>query len=419
MSAGASNPPVSPKRERAARGWVIVGVLFLCTLLVQGIALGGIVIFDDRVLEALGSSRSAFKFRDLLYLLSTSFSCLGMAWLVEKVGVRLVLSMGLVALSGVMLGYSVVASLAQLYLLQVLLGFAYACIHVVVLMIVVSRWFPGDDPRRGIAIGICVSGASCGAVVMAQVASGLLAALPSWRQVFPVMAVLPFFVLPLIWMAVATPNDEDRDNWRVSRDGAFGFSFQLFFRRSTAVIMAAVVPVFYVSACVASHAVLMLTDRGLSTAVAAGAVSMIFTFGLIGKFSSGFLLLRLSLDRAWLMMSAFMLAGSLLLFAFPAQAYLPGLALCGLGWGGCFPLAQLKIAAVYPGPALAQVLGLFVVFESFGSALGAWLTAVLYDGLGGYSVPFLINCVLLAVGIAASLREARMRNRQRAASIQN
>jgi len=233
------------------------------------------------------------------------------------------------------------------------------------------------------------------------------------------MAVLPFFVLPLIRMAVSTPNDEDRDNWRVSRDGAFGFSFQLFFRRSTAVIMAAVVPVFYVSACVASHAVLMLTDRGLSTAVAAGAVSMIFTFGLIGKFSSGFLLLRLSLDRAWLMMSAFMLAGSLLLFAFPAQAYLPGLALCGLGWGGCFPLAQLKIAAVYPGPALAQVLGLFVVFESFGSALGAWLTAVLYDGLGGYSVPFLINCVLLAVGIAASLREARMRNRQRAASIQN
>lgn len=399
---------VATRLERKPRAWIIVGLLFLCTMLVQGTALGGIIVFDDKVLSALGSSRGDFKFRDLLYMLATSFSCLGMAWLVEKIGVRMVLTLGLVALSCVLLGYSAVSSLTQLYLLQMLLGFAYACVHVVVLMIVLSRWFGMDDPRRGIAVGICVAGASCGAIVMAQVASGLMASLP-WRQVFPIMAVLPFFVVPLVWLIVDTPDDEDKGNWRVSRDGAFGFSFRLFFRRSTAVIMAAVVPVFYVSACAVAHAVLMLTDQGLSTAMAAGGVSLIFTLGLAGKFSSGFLLLRLTLDRAWLLMSSFMLLGSLILVAFPAQGYLAGLALIGLGWGGCFPLAQLKIAAVYPGPALAQVLGLFVVFESFGSALGAWLTAVMYDGLGSYTVPFVINCLLLAGGIAASVFEARMR----------
>jgi cyanate permease len=230
-----------------------------------------------------------------------------------------------------------------------------------------------------------------------------------WRDVFPIIACLPFAAIPLVWLIVRTPDDANKGNWLVSRDGALGFSFQLFWRKSSAILMVALVPVFYVSACMASHTVLMLTDRGLSTATAAGAVSLIFTFGLIGKFGSGFLLLRMSLERAWLMMMICMLVGSLLLALFPTHAYLPALAFLGLGWGGCFPLAQLKIGVVYPGPALAQVLGLFVVFESFGSAAGAWLTAVMYDALGGYGVPFALNVVLLTAGIAASVGEARMR----------
>jgi MFS family permease len=407
-----------PASSRDARHvWVIVAVLFACTFVVQGMALGGIVVFDDRMLAALGTTRGAFKFRDLVYMLATSTSCLGMAWLVEKLGVRVVISLGLVALVGVLLGYSQVTTLTQLYLLQALLGFAYACIHVVVLMIVVSRWLGVDDPRRGIAIGICVSGASCGAALTAQLSSGLLAHIP-WRHAFPVLAFLPVLVLPLVWLVIRPPADANRDSWLVSRDGALGFSWQLFAQRKSLMLMIALVPVFYVSACDASHVVLMLRDRGLSTTVAAGAVSLIFSLGLVGKFGSGFLLLRLSLDRAWLLMMSCMLVGSLLLAVFPEQAYLPGLALVGLGWGGCFPLAQLKISAVYPGPALAQVLGLFVFFESFGSAGGAWFTGLMYDRFGGYSVPFALNCALLAAGIVASLAEAHMRLRHRGNSIQ-
>lgn len=416
MSAADSIAAAAERPRRDWRVWLIIATLFLCTFLVQGIALGGIVLFDDRVLAALGTTRSAFKFRDLIYLLATSFSCLGMAWLCEKIGIRSVITVGLIALACVLLGYQQVTSLTQLYLLQALLGFSYACVHVVVLMIVVTRWFSLEDPRRGIAIGICVAGASCGAVVMAQLSSAMLAQMP-WRNVFPILACFPFVAMPLVWIFVRTPEDANKGSWLVSRDGALGFSFALFARRSSAILMVALVPVFYVSACIASHTVLMLTDRGLSTASAAGAVSLIFSLGLVGKFGSGFLLLRLSLERAWLLLMSCMLAGSLLLAIFPAQAYLPALALIGLGWGGCFPLAQLKIGVVYPGPALAQVLGLFVVFESFGSAAGAWLTAVMYDTLGGYGLPFALNCGLLAAGIAASVIEARMRLSHRSESI--
>ncbi len=399
------------------RVWAIVAVLFLCTFLVQGFALGGIVVYDDRIVKALQVSRGAFKFRDLVYLLSTATSCLFMAPLVARFGVRAVITAGLLAMSCVMLGYAHVSELVQVYLLQALLGFSYGCTHVVVLMIILSRWFGHTDPKRGIAMGICVSGASCGAIFIAQLVARLLAHMP-WRDTFPILACLPVVVIPLVWLVIRTPEDAQRGQWRISTDGAPGFSFKLFWRRSTAILMAALVPVFYVSACIAGHAVLMLRDRGLSTATAAAGVGLFFSFGLIGKFGSGFLLLRLSLERAWLLLMGAMLAGMLLLTFLPTQAYMAGLALVGLGWGGCFPLAQLKIGASYPGPALAQVLGLFVFFESFGSSAGAWFTGLMYDGFGGYTVPFAINCALLVGGIAASILEARMRLRQTDQSIQ-
>ena len=77
------------------------------------------------------------------------------------------------------------------------------------------------------------------------------------------------------------------------------------------------------------------------------------------------------------------------------------LALIGLGWGGCFPLAQLRVAELYPGPGLARVLGVFVMCEAFGSASGPWLTGVLFDRFGSYHWPLIVNVVsLLGAGLA-------------------
>lgn len=403
----------SPRERRY--GWAVVAALFLAILPVQGLALGGIMIFDDRLLNALDVSRAAFKFRDLVYILATSFSCLVMAALCEKMGVRNVVLLGLAVLTAVMLGYHWVDNLPALYFLQAMMGFSYACIHVVVLMVVLTRWFPGEDPRRGIALGLCVAGASGGAVLMSQLVAWLMAQM-AWRDVFLWLAVLPLLVAPVVFLVVRTPRDEMAGDWRVSRKGLFGFSTELFFRPIAGMLMLALVPVFYVSSCVVSHTVLMLTDQGLGTATAAGGMSAIFIAGVIGKVGSGFLLLRIRLRHAWLALASCMLAGSVLLWLWPETSYIAGLSLVGLGWGGCFPLAQLKIAEAYPGPALAQVLGLFVVFESLGAAGGIWLTALIYDVTGGYSVPFAINTVLLIGGLVAAVAADRMQARSKSSA---
>lgn len=399
LSDRADRPMAAPRSERHV--WVIVGALFTAALLIQGTALGGITIFDDRILRDLDITRSTLKFRDLIYIFTASISCLFMARLCASIGARAVVAIGLVCFSVVMLGYSAATSVAMIYGAHALLGFAYACVHVVVLMVVITRWFPLGDPRRGIALGICVAGGSCGAIVTSQAIAALLAGLP-WRQVFQVLALVPCALLPLT-LLIRTPRDAAFGSWGVGSGQSLGFSFRMIATRPAMAMMLAIVPTFYVSSCAASHTALMLRGQGLNLAAAATGVGAMFSAALIGKFGSGFLLLRLRLQTAWLIAMGLMITGSTLLVVAPGSASLPALAIMGMGWGGCFPLAQLKIAEIFPGDALARVLGAFVVFESIGSAAGAWLTALMFDASGSYTLPFTVNIALLVAGFIASI----------------
>jgi predicted MFS family arabinose efflux permease len=40
---------------------------------------------------------------------------------------------------------------------------------------------------------------------------------------------------------------------------------------------------------------------------------------------------------------------------------------------------------------------LFVLIESIGSAMGAWLTALMVDGSGNYALPLAVNAGLIAL----------------------
>lgn len=392
-------------------GWIVVGVLFLTSLLIQGTALGGITMFDDRVLDALGVSRGALKFRDSIYIVSTALACLGIGWVCERIGIRAVIVIGLGLLCVFFLGYSVVQSVYMIYVLHALLGCAFATAHVVVTVTVFQRWFGGDDPRRGIALGISAAGASFGAVVLSQLIALGLGKLP-WRELMVALIALPILLMPVVWFFVRPPQPKAEDPWglAVRRAGQqVGFSFSSVLNLDGLLLLLSIVPIFYVSSCISSHVVLLLRDQGLSLAVAAGGVGSMYLFGLIGKGSSGFLLLRMRLGVAWAMFSLLALAGTILLALFPSTAYSPAIALIGLGWGGCFPLAQLRIADQYPGPGLARVLGVFVLCDGVGAAVGAWLPGYLFDRLGSYGVPLWINGAFLTVGLLAFVTLLRRR----------
>jgi MFS family permease len=386
-------------RVRFSYGWIVVAALFAIAVLVQGIALGAMTLFDEKLLAALEVNRGAFKLRDALFLLSTAISCLMLGRICELFGVRRTMVLGLATLSLVLLGYSFVPSLPVVYLLHMLLGFSLSTAHVVMILIILSRWFEAEDPRRGIALGIAVSGASCGAVLMSHLVAAWLALL-DWITVFRVLALLPIPAVPLVLFLVRPPRSGTDQGWLLGGAAGpanLGQALSAVLRsRSALLLLLGIVPIFYVSAAIATNTVLLLRGLGLSLQVAAAGVGTMFLFGLVGKISSGFLLLRLRLTTCWLAFVSAMLAGSLLLWGAALPAHSIGIALIGLGWGGCFPLAQLRIASVFDGPNLPRILGIFVVLESLGSASGTWLMGALYDLSGSYSLPLAVNAALLA-----------------------
>lgn len=392
---------------RFSYAWLLVALLFCNAMAVQGLMIGGITVFDGHLLEALGVSRGALKLRDSIFLFSTAISCLLLGTICERLGVRRTMVLGLLVFSASMLVYSTTPPLWGIYLLHGVLGFSLATAHVVMIMIVLSSWFGAADPRRGIALGIAVAGASCGAVVVSQAVAAALQHY-AYPVVFRMVALPPLLLVPLVLLLMRPPRSGDSPGWNLQRGArafaGFGAALRtLGSSRIAGFMLVAIVPTFYVSACIAQHTVLLLRDQGLSLQQAATGVGTMFVFGLLGKLGSGFVLLRLPLARTWLLFLALTLLGSLLLWALPTVAHGPAIAMIGLGWGGCFPLVQLWIAAAFPGPSLSTVLGIFILLETCGSAAGAWLTGVMFDSTGSYDLPLAINAGLLALAIVATL----------------
>ena len=415
-AAGATTTPSGAVRDpdvvglggfRFSYAWLVIATLFCTSLVVQGVMLAGITVFDGHLLEALQVSRGALKLRDSIFLFSTAISCLLLGTVCERLGVRRTMVAGLVILSLAMLVYSTTPPLWGIYLLHAVLGFSLATAHVVMIMIVLSTWFAIDDPRRGIALGIAVSGASCGAVVVSQLIAAGLAVFP-YPVVFRMLAVPALLLIPLVLLVVRPPRRAGIAGWNLARAGTATEGLRQAIvtvarSRVALLLLLAVVPIFYVSACIAQHTVLLLSDQGLSLQQAAGGVGTMFVFGLLGKFGSGFVLLRLPLARTWMLFLSLMFAGSVALWLFPRVAHTPSIALIGLGWGGCFPVTQLWIAASFPGPNLSRVLGLFILLETVGSAAGAWLTGLMFDSTGSYALPLAVNAGLLAFSCVITL----------------
>ncbi len=158
-----------------------------------------------------------------------------------------------------------------------------------------------------------------------------------YPTVFRLLAVPGLLLIPLVLWVVRPPSHDGGGTWNLARGQSSGEGFAQAVRtvatsRVAALLALAVIPIFYVSACIAQHTVLLLRDQGLSLQAAAAGVGTMFVFGLLGKIGSGFVLLRMPLARTWTLFLALMFVGSLALWLYPRVAHGPAIARIGLGW---------------------------------------------------------------------------------------
>ena len=191
--------------RRVHYAWVVLAVGFFGLLAAQGarLAFGAFVVPWE---EDFGASRGAVSSVSMVSFLVYGLSQPLMGRLVDRFGVRLVFSSG-VLLVGVSLGAAALArstfQLALVYGLVASLGFGAA--SNVAAGVAVTRWF---DARRGLAFGVIEAGFGAGQLVLVPGSLLLIEAL-GWRAALAIVGAFAALVaFPVLALFLRSSPDE-------------------------------------------------------------------------------------------------------------------------------------------------------------------------------------------------------------------
>ncbi len=273
----------------------------------------------------------------------------------------------------------------------------------------VARWFVR---RRGLMTGIVVSGVGFGIVVIAPLASWIIAAY-GWRP-----AYITIGIMTLVLIIVAAqflrrdprqigqlPYGETEAGQENLVPEARDFSYREAIHARQFWMVAAIYfgYGFYLHTLtvhIVSHAV----GLGIS---AASAANILATFGAISI--PGRLIMGSASDRIGIKYSLVFVLGLMLVALLWLQLarelwmlYLFG-AVFGFAYGGLSCLQSLTAAKLFGLSSLGVIVGTLSFSFTSGGAVGTVLAGYIFDVTGSYSLAFLISAIMALVGCVLAL----------------
>lgn len=379
---------------------------FVVIWVTNALTLAGINVFDAALLETLGVERGPLKFGDTIQLLVSGALAPVGGWVADRYGVRPVMIAGILLLSVGLFGLGRVDSLAGVYLMRALMGAALAGAGLVICVTIVSRWFVA---KRGLALGLMLSGTSLGNALIPQLNTALIAG-HGWRGALSLISLIPLLLLPLIVFAIRewpqrmglTAYGVEEAGPVTARGGRSGVEFADALRTANFwLIGIAAFCTFYSILGVSANLFLYMSDLGFAPADAARAYFPLFVMGLAGKITAGALADRFPRKAVFGACLTLMLAGGALLSTLDPGLAGAALYLFGFGWGGNYTMLQGLVADVFGARALGRILGGITVLDATGGALGPWVTATLFDVSQSYRSGFLLIAALVAAALVS------------------
>jgi MFS family permease len=389
-------------------GWVVVGAAFTVLFLAYGVqyAFG---LFFTALTEEFGWSRASLSGVFSLYAASYAFFGLFAGRLTDRWGPRAVVALG-GGFLGLGLGLSGgVQNLAPLYATYLVAAVGMSTAYVPCTA-TVARWFAA---RRGLAVGLAMSGASLGTFAVPPLVALLLAEV-GWRRAYVLLGVgLALSLGLLAGLFVRDPRDRELAPYGVGPPAAptttleNGWPLRRIVRhRSFALLVATYMmtwtPVFMPPV----HLVPLARDLGLSAVVGAAALSALGAGSLAGRLAMGAISDALGPRPAL----AISLALQALSFASLAGAVGPVTLLAaatafGFGYGAVSTLMPAVVTDFY-GPAHAgSLVGLIFGLAGPAGGVGPVLAGWLFDTTGSYVTAFGLaaglNLVALTLAVLA------------------
>jgi MFS family permease len=270
----------------------------------------------------------------------------------------------------------------------------------------ISAWF---EARRGLALGIAMTGLGIGAALVPQIARLLIGNF-GWRGAYVGLALIAFAVsFPTVALFIREPEQT------VGKEASYSVGQMSTFTVREPQIASAesliksgrfwllTLAMFLVSASLNGtfiHIVPLLTDRGLRLQAATAIVSLSALALMGGQLISGYLLDRfVATSVAGFFFLASVIGIILMSFRAPEIVATLGGVCLALGIGTESNLAAFLVSRHFGLVRFSETFGYVLAVSVLGNGLGPWLMALCYDLRHSYNLALGGSCLALIVAI--------------------
>lgn len=317
-------------------------------------------------------------------------------WLIDRTGTRRVTLVSIVLFAGATMSMSLVpGSFAVFMLMYAVLGVFSAAQAPLPYVKAITG---AIDGRRGLALGIAMTGVGLGTALMPRLAQHILE-VAGWRGAFVGLGATVLIVaFPSAFLflrdpaATATASGPSRQPGLTAQDALRSKVFWT--------LAAVFISLPIVASGTIVHLVPLLTDRGVSNETAVSVFQSIGACLIVGRLLSGYLLDKFFapyVAAAFVFMPAIGLL--LLVTTTNEQIAFVGSALVGLGLGAEVDLIGYLQSRYLGIRAFGQIYGYLFAILTLGGGVGPFIMGATFDHTGSYQPALLGFIGLLTIAI--------------------
>jgi MFS family permease len=383
------------KMQREQFKVAATGFLSLFSLI--GIMFYGLPFFFDFWVEEFQWSRATVTSGNLIgkVLVGPLFG-FAAGWIVDRFGPRRLMLSGIMMAGLGVMGLSLMNSLWHFYSFYLLTALGYLCGGPLPNQVLTSRWF---DKSRGKMMGIAYIGIGVGGMLVPQAAKWLNTQM-DWRSSLVILGLAMLAIsLPFAWFVKENPPHAATEK----KDSAPKIPFRPILKKRAFYLLAlgSMCSIGAVAG-VSQNLKLFFSDLEYTQGQAANVFSMVLGASIIGRLLMG--LLADMHPKKYVMMLIYSLVTISILLLHYASS--PGIIyvfafLFGLGLGGDYMIIPLMAAELFGLKVMGRVMGLVLMIDGIGEALGPILAGHLRDLTGSYSLGFTSLIILSVIGTIA------------------
>ena len=402
-----------------AYGWVIVAVTFVSMALVFGsrFSLG---LFLPYLPEALDTSAAAVSGAFAVSMLAAAVMQPLSGVALDRLGGRVVLSIGLGCAGLALCGTAVATALWQVTLFMGLASsVAYAAVSPVSVTSIVSSWFA---QRRGMALGIATSGTKVALIILPPAIAAVILGF-GWRAAMFALGVLMWLLIPAV-LAFVRPAPGSVPASRVRRaasgrptaeevvtaaddlDGpaaAPSVDKSLLEALKVRVFWLIAISLFangFIMNLIFIHLPSFVLSLGYDQSLAATGLAVLGGIGIVGNIVTGALSDRLGRRIVLLIMFGARGVTTLYLVLAPGPVSLIAfLVVFGLLGYGAIAVMGALASDIFGRRSIGAILGTAYVFNQIGGAAGVYAGGVSLEWTGDYTMSLWIAVATTALSV--------------------